>query len=129
MTQTQQVTTRTQLKGYGATQYQARKITQNLTPIGINNRSYSYSLVDVISSIKQYLSNSRIKSKTRNNLQVILQILLDRLDNVVKVPFIQGNDPELNQLSKELFKKIVTTNNYLTELEANIASIKGKNNF
>lgn len=126
-TQIEQVTTRTQLKGYGASQYQARMITQNLTPTGISKKSYTYAVSDVISSIKQSLDNSRIQLKTRQNLEAILNTLLDRLGNVIKVPFMQGTDPELSQVSKQLFKKMTKINHYLTELKGNVATLKGKN--
>ena len=46
---------------------------------------------------------------------------------MVNVPFIQGNDPQLSQISKALFKKMITTNRYLTELNGKVATIKGKN--
>ncbi|WP_107668973.1 hypothetical protein [Cyanothece sp. BG0011] len=121
------ITTRIQLKGYGASQYQARIITQPLTPIGVNKRSYTYAVSDVISSTRIILENPRIHSSTRHQLEAILTSLLNRLDNVVNVPFIQGTDPQLSQVSKELFKKMTTINHYLTELNANIATIKGKN--
>ncbi len=120
------ITTRIQLKGYGASQYQARIITQPLTPIGVSKRSYTYAVTDVISSTRKILENSRIHLKTRQNLESILTSLLDCLDNVVNVPFIQPTDPQLSQVSKELFKKMSTINRYLTELNANIATLKGK---
>ncbi len=119
-------TTRIQLKGYGASQYQAKIITQPLTPVGISKRSYTYAVSDVISSTRQILKNSRIHLKTRRNLESILTSLLDCLDNVVNVPFIKPTDPQLSQVSKELFKKMSTINRYLTELNANIATLKGK---
>ncbi|MGK7955075.1 MAG: hypothetical protein AB4063_07415 [Crocosphaera sp.] len=120
------ITTRIQLKGYGASQYQARIITRLLTPVGISKRSYTYAVSDVISSTRKILENPRIHLKTRQNLESILTSLLDCLDNVVNVPFIKPTDPQLSQVSKELFKKMSTINRYLTELNANIATLKGK---
>ena len=120
-------TTRIQLKGYGASQYQARLITQSLTPMGVSKRSYTYAVTDVISSTRKILENPRIHLKTRHQLQAILTSLLNRLDNVVNVPFIQGTDPQLSQISKELFKKMMTVNSYLTELNGKVATLKGKN--
>ena len=120
-------TTRIQLKGYGASQYQARIMTEQLTPMGMKKRSYTYAVSDVISSMRQILENPRIHSSTRRTIEGILTSLLNRLDNVVNVPFIQGNDPQLSQISKALFKKMITTNRYLTELNGKVATIKGKN--
>ncbi|EAZ87985.1 hypothetical protein [Crocosphaera chwakensis] len=103
-------TTRIQLKGYGASQYQARIITQPLTPFGVSKRSYTYAVTDVISSTRQILENPRIHLKTRHQLEAILTSLLNRLDNVVNVPFIQGTDPQLSKVSKQLFKNMMKGN-------------------
>ncbi|MEA5509310.1 hypothetical protein VB715_05980 [Crocosphaera sp. UHCC 0190] len=122
----EQYTTRIQLKGYGASQYQSRLITKKLTPIDIEKRTYIYDLSDVITSIKQYLERPKIQSQTRRKLESILKVLLERLGNVVTVPFIRGNDPQLSQVSKQLFDKIADVDRYFSELNANIATIKGK---
>ena len=79
------------------------------------------------SYFRKILENPRIHLKTRHQLQAILTSLLNRLDNVVNVPFIQGTDPQLSQISKELFKKMITVNSYLTELNEKVATLKGKN--
>lgn len=122
----EQYTTRIQLKGYGASQYQARLITQQLTPIDIEKRAYIYDLSDVILSIKKYLNNRRIKIQTRQKLESVLTVLLERLGNVVTVPFIRGTDPQLSQVSKQLFDKIADIDHYFAEINANVATIKGK---
>ncbi len=122
----QQYTTRIQLKGYGASQYQARIMTHNLTPIGREKRSYTYALADVIASIKNYLKSPRIQKKTRMTLEKILNALLQRLDNVITVPFIKGTNPDISKSAQKLFNKITDIDNYFAETKANIATLKGK---
>ncbi len=119
-------TTRTQLKGYGASQYQARVITKNIIPIGKQGNAYTYSLNDVITSIREYLKRSRIKPKTRQFLEFILQTLLERLGNIVQLSFVCSTDPELSQLTKQLFSTLSSAEAQSAELKAMLATIKGK---
>ncbi len=123
---TEQFIGRIQLKGYGASAYQAQVITQNLKPIGKNGRAYSYALSDVIYSIKKYLKSSRIHKKTRQSLEAILQIVLSRLGNIINISFVIETDSQLSKVSKQLFNKMTEIDRYFNEVNANIARIKGK---
>ncbi|MBE9118632.1 hypothetical protein IQ249_22335 [Lusitaniella coriacea LEGE 07157] len=122
----EKVTTRKQLQGYGATRYQAQVVTKNLTPVAKQNRAYAYALTDVITSIREYLQRPRIKATTRQTLEIVLQSLLERLGNVLQVPFTRGTDPELSQLAKQLTQAMCGTDRALAELKATAATIKGK---
>ena len=118
------VTTRKQLQGYGASRHLARAITSNPTPGGHEGRAYTYSVKEVIGAIRDYLQNSRIKLKTQETLHEILQVLLNRLGNVVQISFSSGTDPELSKLTQQLFKAMSNTDKTLSELKATAASLK-----
>jgi glycerol-3-phosphate O-acyltransferase len=122
------VTTRAQLKGYGLTRYQATKITQDLTPISKQGRTYIYLVSDAIGSIRTALTNSRLKSLTRQQLLNVLDNLLARLDNVIILPFdaTPSSHPEIGVLAKQLLKAISNTNTTLVSLKATAATINGK---
>ena len=121
-------TSRIQLKGYGLTRYQAIKITQPLTPISRQGRTYIYSINDVISSIRNTLSNPRIKPQTKNQLTTLLTSLLERLGNVIPLPFNLGKSshPEIGELTKQLLRAISVTDQNLAELKATAANINSK---
>jgi tRNA/tmRNA/rRNA uracil-C5-methylase (TrmA/RlmC/RlmD family) len=121
-----QFTTRKQLQGYGATRYLATRVTKNLTPINTKTRAYVYLLNDVIKAIRDYLQRSRIKPKTARTLTIILKLLLERLGNVIEVPFDRPTNPEINQLAKKLTQAITNTDTVLAELKATAATIKAK---
>jgi hypothetical protein len=118
------VTTRQQLQGYGASRYLARTITGSLTPVGKEGRAWTYSSKEVIGSIRNRLQNSRIKLTTQETLNRILNSLLERLGNVVQVSFGSGTDPELSELTKQLFKAMSKTDKALGELKATAANLK-----
>ena len=125
---TEKFTTRKQLQGYGATRYQAEAITKNLTSQGLQSRAYTYAVSDVIVAIRDYMQRPRIKPITRQTLEAILQALLDRLSNVVEVPFGRVTSPEINQLARQLSQAMFETDSALAELKATAATIKAKHN-
>ena len=124
--QLEKYTTRLQLRGYGMSQYQAIVITKKLGVIGKENRAYTYSLTDVIDSIRNYLNRPHIKAKTRQNLETILPVLLNRLGNVVQVPFFPGTDMELSKLTKQLFYTMREADTQQAEVKAIVATLRGR---
>ena len=120
--------TRQQLKGYGTSRYLATALTKNLTPVAKQGRAYAYSLTDVIISMREYLQRPRIKSTTRQNLFEILPVLLERLGNVIPVPFGDATHPEISQLAKQLTQAMSDTDRVLAELKATAATLKAKYN-
>ncbi|MBD0345003.1 MAG: hypothetical protein ICV63_09330 [Coleofasciculus sp. Co-bin14] len=125
---TEKVTTRKQLKGYGATRYQAEALTKNLTSVAKQGRDYAFSVSDVIASIRNYLQRPRIQPATRQILEAVLQVLLERLSNVIEVPFGHATDPEINKLARQLTLAMSNTDTALAELQATAATIKAKYN-
>jgi hypothetical protein len=125
---TQKVTTRPQLRGYGATRYQAEAITKNLTAVANQGRAYAYPVSDVVASIRENLQHPRIQPATRQLLEAVLQALLERLGNVIEVPFGRGTNPEINKLARELTQAMSRTDSALAELKATAATIKAKYN-
>jgi hypothetical protein len=120
--------TRQQLQGYGATRYHAITLTKNLTPVLRKSRTYVYSLSDVVEVIRDYLQRSRIKPKTCQTLNIILQVLLERLGNVIEIPFSCGTNSEINALAKSLSQAMSNTDVALAELKATAAEINAKYN-
>ena len=118
--------TRTQLKGYGISYYQAKVVTRNIVPIGKENNTNIYSLSDVITSIKEYLAKPKIKAKTRTSLVSVLPKLIQQLDNVTTMIFNNGTDPELSKLSKKLFIQVTQTEQSLIKEKARVATLQGK---
>ena len=118
--------TRTQLKGYGISSYQAKVVTRNIVPIGKENNTNIYSLPDAIASIKEYLAKPRIKAKTRQSLDSILPKLIQQLDNITPIIFDNGTDPELSKLSKKLFMQVTKTEQSLINAKAQVATLQGK---
>ncbi len=123
---TEKVTTRLQLQGYGATRYQAEAVTKNLTSQALQGRAYIYAVSDVIASIRDYLQRPRIQPTTHQTLQAVLQALLERLSNVIEVPFSHATDPEINKLARQLTQAMSDTDSALAELKATAATIKVK---
>jgi hypothetical protein len=121
-------TTRKQIQGYGATTYQARALTQSLLPTNKEGNTYTYEITDVITSIREYLKRPRIKPVTRQRLESVLKALLDRLGNVVALPFGQSSDSEIGKLAKNLIQSMAKTDQALAELKAAAATIKAKYN-
>jgi hypothetical protein len=124
----QKVTTRLQLRGYGATRYQAEAITKNLTAVVNQGRAYAYPVSDVVASIREYLQRPRIQPATRQILEAVYRALLERLGNVIEVPFGRGTNPEINKLARELTQAMSRTDSTLAELKATAATIKAKYN-
>lgn len=122
----EQTTTRKQLQGYGATRYQSELITKNLTSVAKHGRAYAYAVGDVMVSIKEYSQHTRIKQTTRQSLETILQMLLERLNNVIEVPFGRTTAPKINKLARQLTQAMSNTDRALTELKATTATIKAK---
>jgi hypothetical protein len=121
-----QTTTRKQLQGYGATSYQAKALTQNLTPLGKQGRAHTYPVDEVIVSVREYLQRPRLKVVNQQKLEIVLQTLLERLGNVVEIPFGCSSNPEIGKLAKQLIQAVSKTNKSLAELKATAATIKGK---
>jgi hypothetical protein len=71
---TEKVTTRLQLRGYGATRYQAQAITKNLTAAVHQGRAYAYPVSDVVASIREYLQRPRVQPATRKFLKLFAKL-------------------------------------------------------
>lgn len=121
-----EITTRNQLKGYGASSYIARVITKDTPIFKKEGQANVYKVEDVIASTRIYIQNPRIKATTTDLLQSLLQSLLKRLGNVVEVPFYNGTDPELSRLTRKLSVAMSNTDKAMSDLKATVASIKGK---
>lgn len=119
-------TTRNQLKGYGASYYQAMIITKNLVPVDKHKNTNIYSLSEVIISIKKYLEKPKIKEKTRQSLKFILPILINQLNKIIPVPFGKEVNQEISKLTQNLFLKLHNSERKMAESKALIATIKGK---
>lgn len=119
-------TTRRQLKGYGLTPHLATSITQAINPIEKQGRTLIYNLNDVIGQIRQYLTKTRIKPQTRKTLETLLETLLQRIGNLVPIPFVQTTDPETSRLAKKAFNLLQDTLAHFAEMKADIATIRGR---
>ena len=122
----EKITTRLQLRGYGATRYQAKAVTKNLIAVANQGRAYAYPVSDVVASIREYLQRPRIQPATRQILEAVLQALLERLGNVIEVPFGRGTNPEISKLARQLTQAMSKTDSALAELKATAATIKAK---
>lgn len=100
-----QYITRKQLKALGFSSYLATVITKSLTPITRTSKGYFYDLRAVITAVRNHLDRPRIKSSTRQRLSSLLSVLLQRLGNVVTMPFCvgRGNDGEVSRLGRRLY--------------------------
>lgn len=121
-----QYITRNQLKGYGASYYQAKVVTKNLVLIGKEKNTNIYVLSDAIASIKEYLVKPRIKAQTRQSLVSVLPKLIQQLDNVTPMIFGNRTDPELSKLSKKLFLQATKVEQNLIKAKARVATLQGK---
>jgi hypothetical protein len=126
---TEKVTTRLQLRGYGATRYQVEAVTKNLTVAANHDRSYAYLVSDVVASIREYLQRPRIQPATRQILEAVCRALLERIGNVIEVPFDRGTNPEINKLARQLTQAMSRTDSTLAELKATVATIKAKKQY
>ncbi|MEP0871493.1 hypothetical protein NDA01_16915 [Trichocoleus desertorum AS-A10] len=120
------ITTRKQLQGYGATTYQARVLTQSLSPVATQGKTYTYEITGVIASIREYLQRPRIKLVTCQKLESVLEALLNQLGNIIAIPFGKSSDLEISRLAKNLIQSMAKTDQALAELKATAATIKGK---
>ncbi|MDJ0583432.1 hypothetical protein [Crocosphaera sp.] len=118
-------TTRKQLRGYGLSTYLATAITQNLTPIHKEGRILIYNLNEVIAAIRKYLSKTQIKPQTRITLESLLETLLQRMNNVISIPFTQTSDPQLSLLAQQAFKSMRSAETHFAQMKATLATIKG----
>lgn len=119
-------TTKQQLIGYGLSEYQATTITKGLIPVGSERRKKVYSLSDAIAAILERLENRRIKAQTRQSLEVVLNALRQRLNNVVPASFVKGTDPVLSKLAKQALDASLAVDNHINDLKATAATIAGK---
>lgn len=115
-------TTRKQLRGYGASRYLARKVTEPLDPIGKAGSAYVYALDQAIAAIRDYSERSRIHSETKQTLNNILSELLPRLDNVVNLPAAE-QPSEIGKLAQRAMKAMRRTDKAMAEMKAMVASI------
>jgi hypothetical protein len=115
-----------QLQAYGMSNYQAVTITKNLTPLGKEGRSTRFAFADVIDSIRKRLNVVRLKLSTRNALISTLSQLLERLGNVVEIPFAQSENPELQKAGIQLLQAIARTDAALGDLKAEATEIQAK---
>jgi hypothetical protein len=123
-----QTTTRTQLKGYGLSNYLAITLTKNLTPIRKEKNTNHYALNDVITSTQTYRKRKGVKPKTHRSLNALLNTLQECQDNIIVVPFIKGTDQKLGKLAKHAYQTLSKAVKTLSDLKAEAASIKGKKN-
>jgi hypothetical protein len=118
--------TRKQLQAYGMSSYQAVTVTQNLTPLGKEGRSNTFNLADVIDSIRTRLSIDRIKLSTRDTLSSTLNQLLERLGNIITIPFVQSENSEIQRAGAQLLQSIARTDATLADLNAEAIAIQSK---
>lgn len=121
--------TQPQLRGYGATPYLNQVILQKISPIGKENRFNLYPIDLVVRRIEDRLKNPRISFKNRALLDSILDIILNPDHKIIPVPFgsQKGTDTELSQLAQRALFIFRKTDHYLSDISAEIATLKGKN--
>jgi hypothetical protein len=61
-------------------------------------------------------------------LKLYAVALLERLGNVIEVPFGRGTHPEINKLARQLTQAMSRTDSALAELKATAATINAKYN-
>lgn len=96
--------TRKQLRGLGASNYHAVKVTEFLDPIGRQGHAYLYAIKEVIISIRSYRERPRLKPGTYTRLETVLDTLIDLLGNVLHAPFSSTADALTSQLSQQLIQ-------------------------
>lgn len=115
-------TTRKQLRGYGASRYLARRLTETLTPVEKVGSAYVYELAQVIDSSRAYSERSRIRPTTKETLQQLIDQLLPRMNNVVNLPTTQ-NSSDISQLAQRAIQAIRLTDKALAEMKATAATL------
>ncbi|MEL7334423.1 MAG: hypothetical protein AAFN12_19410 [Cyanobacteria bacterium J06560_2] len=115
-------TTRKQLRGYGATPYLARKLTESLSPVEKQGNAYVYQLEPTIGAIRIYSERSRVQAETKQTLETILSELLARLSNVVSLPPTDSAS-DVGYLAQSLIKAIRRTDRSMAEMKAVVASM------
>ena len=99
--------TRKELINEGANTYLVRLLTHNLHPLKIEDRVNIYRLNDVISAVRQHIAHPRTKPSTREFLEQLLGVLIQRLDNVIKAPFGKSVDEKIGfHIDRILGRKI-----------------------
>lgn len=117
-----QTITRKQLRGYGASRYLARKITEPLSPIGKAGSAYLYTIEEAIASIREYAERSRVRKETKQMLSKMLCELLPLLDNIVNLPPTE-RPSEIGRLAQQAMKAMRRTDKVMAEMKAMVASI------
>jgi hypothetical protein len=118
--------TRKQLQAYGLTKYQVTTITKSLSPCGKEGRSATFALTEIIDAIRQRLNTARLKQSSRDALASVLSRLLERLGNVVQIPFTQSDNPEIQKAGAQLLQAIARTDVALADLKAEALEIEAK---
>ena len=116
---------RAQLRGYGASRYLARALTESLKPMGKQGNSYLYRLPEVMKAIKTYLLKPKIHQTTRQVLQHIWNELAPQMQNVMAVPFDAGGDPELRKLCLQVMQSKAEFDRKLSRAKGLLASRRG----
>ncbi len=116
-----QTTSRRQLQGYGLSKFQSRAITQQLVYCDRQGQAYLYELREVIASIRDYIQRPRVKQSTKTKLATVLDLLLQRLDNVT--PGLFGAETtELGEMTRSLMRTMAKSDQQLAEMKAMVAS-------
>ena len=122
MSDTALTTTRKQLRGYGASRYLARRLTNSIEPVAKAGSAYVYSLEETVTAIRKYRQRRRVQQATKATLDRILDELLARLGNVVE--FVPGSDgSEIGRLARQTVKAMRQTDKALAEMKATVASM------
>ena len=116
-------TTRKQLRGLGLSQYLARAVTRNLTPVRRNGRTYSYSIQNVVASMNCHSSKVRVKPPTRKTLKAASRQLLSTIGNYIPVAFSESSDSELSRFAKKALPQMRKTDRTLANLKLDAAEI------
>jgi hypothetical protein len=118
--------TRKQLQAYGLSKYQVATVTQNLVAAGKDGRSVTFTLTKIIEAIRQRLNAPRLKQRTRDAFTSALTQLLERLGNVVEIPFAAGGNPEVQKAGAQLLHAIARTDAALADLKAEAVEIHAR---
>ena len=115
-------TTRRQLRGYGASGYLARRLTESLEPVAKSGNAYVYTLEQVAASVREYSAHKRIQSTTKQVLEQMLAQLLALIDNVVPMT-PNDSKTEVSGVAQQLLKQMHRTDKALANMKATVASI------
>ena len=118
--------TRKQLRGLGASQYHAVKVTKDLEPVRRQGHAYLFTISEVIHSIRSYRERPRLKPETHTKLKKVLDTLLDVLGNVVTAPFSNTASSPASQLSQRLMQAMAKTDASLASLKLDAAKIQSE---